>query len=359
VLTLDLTFDRRPEALAWSVTNTQDDLPLGFKWFDFYGNDFISARETIPVYGDDQGPQEYVFTVLDLGGNGMCCLEGDGSFALYLGDSTSGTLIASGGEFTTDQSFTFGINSAGVVTSTPSPSPGPTPLSLSGSVTYYMMPSTGICQVNDNVKPAWITVVFTDFDQCCEGSWNKQNCLAVDPDMPPTDTATNSPTTLPLLSPPAPLTPPVDNYDSTSTFNPVTGSFTCRASGMACTILCSSCGTITHVASGMTMESPNKSTIIYRAERGTDEWPDDPSRLVLMESDTSGDNVVSCDAGCTCNSVNDDILGCGIEAKPTATQLAPKGASPARSQEDRSGSALTEASSFLVPCILLVWTLLR
>lgn len=26
VLTLDLTFDRRPEALAWSVTNTQDDL---------------------------------------------------------------------------------------------------------------------------------------------------------------------------------------------------------------------------------------------------------------------------------------------------------------------------------------------
>jgi len=348
-LTLDLIFDRRPESLAWSITNTQDDLPLGFKWFKFYGKAFISASEIIPVYGDDQGSQEYVFTVLDRDGNGMCCLQGSGSFLLYLGNPDSGTLIASGGDFTTDQSFTFEINSAGLVLPTPPPSFSPTQaqVSILQGVTYYMMPATGICQADDQLKPAWVTKVFADFDRCCEKSWNRENCLAAKPYALSISTPTKAPTTLP----PVGITSPVP------AFNPVTGSFTCKSSGMACTILCSSCETITYVTSGMTREAPSDSTIIYRAERGTDEWPDDPSRLVLVDSGDAGANVISCDPGCTCAIVDEEISGCGIKAQPILGQSNPN-ASSGRSQDLNCG-ALNDSSLFLVSCILLFWTILR
>ncbi|KAL7532392.1 hypothetical protein ACHAXR_004604, partial [Thalassiosira sp. AJA248-18] len=126
VLTLDLTFDRHPEELAWSVTNVEDDLPLGFKWFDWYGKDFIKATEQIPIYGGERGSQKYMFTVLDLDGDGMCCLQGQGSFSLYLGTSDGGSLIASGGQFSTDQTIPFEISSAGLVTSPSSPKFDPT-----------------------------------------------------------------------------------------------------------------------------------------------------------------------------------------------------------------------------------------
>lgn len=373
VLTLDLTFDKNPESLAWSVSNVNDDLSLGFKWFDWYGKDFITARETIPVYGDDRGSQQYVFSVLDLDGDGMCCLQGQGSFYLYLGDAGSGSLIATGGQFTTDQSFAFEINSAGLVTSLASPIVNPSqrptryptrkPIALPGTVAqleYYMAPATGICQLNDQYKPVWIAQVFTDYDQCCGFSWNKQQCLVAKPieayDPPSADDIpTNEPTTVS----PVHILSPVHNDGSTSTFNPVTGSFTCKAAGMACIIKCSSCGTIKRVASGMTMESPNKSTIIYTAERGTDDWPDNPSALILVESDSSAVNVISCDEGCTCNSVNDNVLGCGFEAKPTSVQFVPIDPSPAQPFETLNRSARMDSSLFLIPCMILGWTMLR
>merc|ERR1711957_309255 len=98
----------------------------------------------------------------------------------------------------------------------------------------------------------------------------------------------------------------------------------------------------------MTMESPNESTIVYRVERGTDERPDDPSRLILVDSGDSGGNVISCDEGCTCKIVNEDVSGCGIKAKPTES-------SPAQA----NCSAMMGAFSFLAPCLLLVWAVLK
>ena len=71
------------------------------------------------------------------------------------------------------------------------------------------------------------------------------------------------------------------------------------------------------------MEFPSKSTIKYTAERGTDDYPEEPSRLILVESDTAAGNVISCDEGCICNSVNDSVLGCGLIAKPTEVQYKP------------------------------------
>lgn len=360
VLTLDLTFDRNPESLAWSVINVSDDLPLGFKWFDWYGKNFMTARETIPVYGNDRGSQEYIFTVLDLDGNGMCCLQGEGSFSLYLGDSDNGKLIATGGQFAKDESYAFEINSAGLVEAQnldtfqlPTYSPSP-PVTTSSE--FYMSSTTGMCQGNDEFKPDWAPL-YNDYDLCCRNSWNQQKCFEAKPMeafvSPLSDEPTSTPTALANTS-------PVLMAGDTSTFNPVTGSFTCKAAGMTCTIKCTSCNTITRVESGMTMEFPNKSTIIYSAERGTDDWPDDPSRLILVESSSSATaNVISCDEGCTCNLVNNNVLGCGLKAKPTdvqSTQFAP---SPVEAEPFNRSASMDPLSLFVKSSIVLVWTLVN
>jgi hypothetical protein len=98
-------------------------------------------------------------------------------------------------------------------------------------------------------------------------------------------------------------------------FSPVTGSITCQSSGMTCVIQCTNCESIKRVALGMSMSSPNSSTIIYTTERGSIEYPSDPSRLVVIGTDDSTMNEITCDEGCTCTTVNDSVLGCGIVAE--------------------------------------------
>ena len=112
----------------------------------------------------------------------------------------------------------------------------------------------------------------------------------------------------PILVPdPILVSNPVRDDGGASTFSPVTMQFTCRAAGMACTVACSYCGTIKQVTSGMATEFPDRSTAVFIAERGTDDWPDDPSRMILVDSNGSAANAVSCDEGCACAAVDDDI----------------------------------------------------
>ena len=111
---------------------------------------------------------------------------------------------------------------------------------------------------------------------------------------------------------------PNDEEESNAfTFTPVTGSITCQTAGMACTIKCSNCASIKRVALAMDIVLPDEYTIVYTTERGTDEYPDDPSRLIVVGTETTAADEISCDEGCTCSSVNDSVLGCGLVAQPT------------------------------------------
>ena len=125
----------------------------------------------------------------------------------------------------------------------------------------------------------------------------------------------------PVLIPSPAYTPfPAPNdeeEDYAFTFTPVTGSITCKTAGMACTIKCSNCASIKRVALGMDMVTPDEFTIVYTTERGTNEYPDDPSRLIVVGTETTAAEEISCDEGCTCSSVNDSVLGCGLVAQPT------------------------------------------
>mmetsp|Transcript_5200 Transcript_5200/g.13019 ORF Transcript_5200/g.13019 Transcript_5200/m.13019 type:complete len:1009 (+) Transcript_5200:105-3131(+) len=388
-LTLDLTFDQNPDDLAWSVTNVEDDLPLGFKWFEWYGKDFVSAREKIPIYGYGRGRQRYVFTVLDLDGDGMCCSRGEGSFSLFLGDPDSAArsrLIVTGGEFTTDQSFEFEIRGNSVtlinglsgattpiVSTTTLPTTRPAVVSQTMEETpgYYLSPMDGTCRVNDEYKPFGISQSFANHEECCQTSWNTQQCLASEPKE---DFVQDQPIDPPVY-PTQPFSPADDNSAASLsissnndgganpgepfTYAPVTGSFTCRAAGMACTISCARCGSIKRVASGMSMDFPDKSTIVYTAVRGTDDHPEEPSRLILVESDDGAPNVISCDEGCMCDSVNDSVLGCGLVAKPTSVQMEPIAPSSAPPEEILNGCVRMDTSALLLPLGLLACVTFR
>ena len=134
VLTLDIKLDGNPTQFAWIVTNKEDNLQLGFRWFGFYKTAFESIRETIPIYGGERGLQEYELLIYDKNGDGLCCSSGSGSYALYLGDSLNArNQIISGAKYESSEKYVFQINANGVLESLSSlgtlafgPAPTPT-----------------------------------------------------------------------------------------------------------------------------------------------------------------------------------------------------------------------------------------
>lgn len=61
---------------------------------------------------------------------------------------------------------------------------------------YYLDPFTGACNLNDGSRPTWIETVFSEYDECCELSWNKE-CLALNPIDEETYNPSNKPTFTP------------------------------------------------------------------------------------------------------------------------------------------------------------------
>lgn len=285
-LTLELDFDDNPEDMAWSIVNVDSDLELGFKWFGWYGDGLLSAVETIPIFGEDKGSQQYILEVLDKSGNGVCCKEGQGSYTLLI----DGNEIVSGGTFEAEDTSNFEISADGqaslisttAVTQSSSSS-------AENTNSYYMVPATGICKLNDDSKPTWITVTYTDFSMCCDESWNRQQCLNANPSgsisLPSSYEETDAGNTL--------------------TYSPVTGFYSCSEAGLTCTVTCSECGSIIQQTMSMSAEYVDKSTIIYTSKG-------EGSALTLIETDLSSVNRITCDEGCVCNIVNENDLGCGL-----------------------------------------------
>ncbi len=65
---------------------------------------------------------------------------------------------------------------------------------------YYLDPFTGTCYLNDGSRPTWIETIFSEYDECCELSWNIE-CLALNPIDEETYNPSNKPTKKPQMSP--------------------------------------------------------------------------------------------------------------------------------------------------------------
>jgi len=118
-VTLSITLDNYPEETSWTLTN---DGGQTIASGGTYGSqpDGSTVTETICLVEDC-----YTFTINDAYGDGICCGFGNGSYSLTDG----GTVLASGGSFTSSEATDFCIGGSGPDTSPPT---DPTNLSVSG-----------------------------------------------------------------------------------------------------------------------------------------------------------------------------------------------------------------------------------
>ena len=339
-LTLYLSFDNKPEEVAWSIESVADDLlPLGFKWFGWYNNGFSQAVETIPVYGRERGTQKYTFTIFDKFKNGLCCSQGAGSYSLYLGES----LIASGSQFEEKESHIFEIDAFGKLifaqlatpnaaqpTNRPTNMPKP---NIGGSG-----PLEGDFEEELPLNP--VVPSYAEEDET--DSWYNEL---------PSNLGENQPS-----NPNGPISEqsqPSGGLGNQLELSPVTGTFMCLYPGLTCTMKCSRCDTVKIISGGVTQKSPDQSTYVFTVQRGTEYNPDSPSFLTLVESDRRAANSIKCDVGCSCSRVNSQVLGCGLSAPSTQTIY---NKPPAMEPEQSSSNALASILPLSLLVLNLIWT---
>ena len=108
---VSITFDNYPEETAWTLTDA-NGTTIGSG--GTYGNQ--ADGSTLNLTGCLETGC-YDFTMTDTYGDGICCLEGNGSYTI----SANGTTLTSGGQFTTSEtkSFCVGVNTIYGITGEP------------------------------------------------------------------------------------------------------------------------------------------------------------------------------------------------------------------------------------------------
>ena len=98
---LTLNFDNYPEETSWTITDANGGVVAEG---GTYGSQADGSTLVVDVCLNDGC---YVLTINDTYGDGMCCGFGQGSYAL---NSNDGSLLASGGDFSSTESTTFCVN---------------------------------------------------------------------------------------------------------------------------------------------------------------------------------------------------------------------------------------------------------
>ena len=119
--TLTITLDNYPEETSWTVTNSSGSTVASG---GTYGNQSDGSTVTENFNLNDG---DYTFTITDTYGDGICCSYGNGSYSLQ---SSDGTTVAQGGNFTSSDVTEFCVESSGGDSQAPST---PTNLSVTGT----------------------------------------------------------------------------------------------------------------------------------------------------------------------------------------------------------------------------------
>lgn len=99
-LTLTLNFDNFPEETSWELKTTGGAVITSGGNYDGNANSTVTQTISIP-YGN------YVFTISDTFGDGICCGQGNGSYTLH---DELGNILASGGEYGAGESTNITVD---------------------------------------------------------------------------------------------------------------------------------------------------------------------------------------------------------------------------------------------------------
>ena len=142
--TLTITLDNYPEETSWTVTNSSGNTVASG---GTYGSqpDGSTVTENFSLSDGD-----FTFTINDSYGDGICCSYGSGSYSL---ESSDGTTVASGGNFTSSEATEFCVESSGGDTQAPT-----TPASLTVTGTTETTVDLDWNNSSDNVGVAGYNV---------------------------------------------------------------------------------------------------------------------------------------------------------------------------------------------------------
>ena len=98
-VTLRITFDQYPEETSWEIRNSANQIVFSD---GTYGAQADNSTLTLTRTLDEDC---YTLIFKDTYGDGMCCSYGNGSYELT--NATTGTVLASGGSYTTQDSKNF------------------------------------------------------------------------------------------------------------------------------------------------------------------------------------------------------------------------------------------------------------
>ena len=96
-LAIRITTDDYPGETSWDLYTSSGE------YIDGIAQGNLTSTNTVYSWDIELQPDDYVFTIYDAWGDGICCLYGSGEYNLYL----DGSLIASGGDFGASESVQF------------------------------------------------------------------------------------------------------------------------------------------------------------------------------------------------------------------------------------------------------------
>lgn len=98
-LTLSITFDNFPEETSWTITNSTNNVVASGGGYNNQPNGSTITEDICLTDGC------YSFNIFDSDGDGICCSAGNGSYSLL--EVASGTVLASGGNFSNSETTSF------------------------------------------------------------------------------------------------------------------------------------------------------------------------------------------------------------------------------------------------------------
>jgi len=96
-IVVSIKMDNDPEETSWEIRNSSQEIVLLGGWYDNLSNGSTITESICLPDGC------YTFKIFDRAGDGICCASGSGNYSV----TSSGTILASGGSFSSSQSTGF------------------------------------------------------------------------------------------------------------------------------------------------------------------------------------------------------------------------------------------------------------
>lgn len=108
---IEFKFDKYPEEVGWEVLSAYNGKQIASKQIGSYsGESHQLLTEKVWLLGPEYGSHQFLFTVYDMGNNGLCCDHGPGYYKVYLDEVNDSNLLFGGDLYLNKEQYYFEIH---------------------------------------------------------------------------------------------------------------------------------------------------------------------------------------------------------------------------------------------------------